>query len=39
VALQEVGIMTEDVRPTGTYRTLDEGTVAIVAAALLFILR
>jgi sodium-dependent dicarboxylate transporter 2/3/5 len=30
--------MTEDVRPTGTYRTLDEGTVAIVAAALLFIL-
>jgi sodium-dependent dicarboxylate transporter 2/3/5 len=38
VALQEVGIMTEDVRPTGTYRTLDEGTVAIVAAALLFIL-
>src|SRR3712207_2104197 len=23
-ALQEVGIMTEDVRPTGTYRTLDE---------------
>ena len=24
VALQEVGIMTEDVRPTGTYRTLDE---------------
>lgn len=24
MALQEVGIMTEDVRPTGTYRTLDE---------------
>jgi solute carrier family 13 (sodium-dependent dicarboxylate transporter), member 2/3/5 len=24
LALQEVGIMTEDVRPTGTYRTLDE---------------